>query len=117
LKYANKELASFTYTASHDLRSPIRSIVGFARMIREDSAHLLDEQSRDYLDRIIDSSDRMMQLIDDLLGYCETGKQNVHLRPVPLSQLLKQTLEQFEPRIKGIGADVSVASEMPSVSG
>ena len=84
LNEANKEMAAFTYTASHDLRSPIRAIIGFARALREDSGHLLDDENRDYLDRIITAGDRMMQLIDDLLKYSHVGKQIVQLRPVAL---------------------------------
>jgi signal transduction histidine kinase len=117
LNEANKEMGAFTYTASHDLRSPLRAIVGFASAIREDSAHLLEEESRMYLDRIIEASDRMMQLIDDLLKYSRAGKQMVHLRPVNLSDLLATTLQEFEPRLASIGADVSIAADLPGVLG
>lgn len=117
LNEANKEMAAFTYTASHDLRSPIRAIVGFARAIREDSGHLLDDENKDYLDRIITASDRMMQLIDDLLKYSRVGKQIVQLRPVPLLELFHAILQEFEPRVKSVNGQVELAPHMPRVLG
>ncbi|MGZ4971771.1 MAG: PAS domain S-box protein [Limisphaerales bacterium] len=117
LNEATKEMATFTYTASHDLRSPIRAIVGFARAIREDAAHLLDEESRLYLDRIIHASDRMMQLIDDLLKYCRVGQQAVHLRAVSIQKLIEEIFQEFEPRLKSVGGEVSMASDLPRVLG
>jgi PAS domain S-box-containing protein len=117
LNEANKEMAAFTYTASHDLRSPIRAIIGFARALREDSGHLLDDENRDYLDRIITAGDRMMQLIDDLLKYSRVGKQIVQLRPVALSPLLRATLQEFEARLKSIDGTVDIAPELPRVLG
>jgi signal transduction histidine kinase len=99
------------------LRSPIRAIVGFARAIREDSAHLLDDENRDYLDRIITASDRMMQLIDDLLKYSRVGKQIVQLRPVALSELIRATLQEFEPRLKSVDGALEVSPQLPRVLG
>lgn len=117
LNEASKEMATFTYTASHDLRSPVRAIVGFARAIREDSAHLLGEESRLYLDRIIHASDRMMQLIDDLLKYCRVGQQAVHLRAVSIQKMIEEIFQEFEPRLKSIGGEVLIASDLPRVLG
>jgi PAS domain S-box-containing protein len=117
LNEANREMSTFTYTASHDLRSPIRAIVGFARAIREDSAHLLNEENRLYLDRIIEASDRMMQLIDDLLQYSSAGKQVVHVRPVHLAETFSSILHEFEPRLKSVGGDVVMAASLPRVLG
>lgn len=117
LNEANKEMAAFTYTASHDLRSPIRAIVGFARAIREDSGHLLDDENRDYLERIISASDRMMQLIDDLLKYTRVGKQIVQLRPLALSDIFRAVLQEFEPRVKSVNGAVDLSPHMPRVLG
>lgn len=117
LNETNKEMAAFTYTASHDLRSPIRAVTGFARAIKEDSSDRLDEESRLYLDRIIHASDRMMQLIDDLLKYCRVGQQAAYSRPVAMQELISEVIQEFEPRLKTIGAEVSVAPDLPRVMG
>lgn len=117
LNETNKEMAAFSYTASHDLRSPIRAIIGFARAIREDSYEVLDQESRLYLDRIIHSSDRMMQLIDDLLRYARVGQQTVFLRPVAMQEVIEEIIEEVEPRLKAIGAKVSIAPDLPRVLG
>lgn len=117
LSETNKEMAAFTYTASHDLRSPLRAIIGFARAIREDAFDRLDEESRLYLDRIINATDRMMQLIDDLLKYARVGQQTIYCRPVATQELIGEIIQEFEPRLKTIGAEVVVAPDLPRVMG
>jgi PAS domain S-box-containing protein len=117
LNSANKEMESFTYTTSHDLRAPIRAIIGFARAVREDVGDKLDEESRTHLDRIIKAGDRMMQLIDDLLNYSRMGKQAILLRPVPLAALVQEVVQQFEPRYKTAGARIEVKGRLPRVLG
>jgi PAS domain S-box-containing protein len=115
LKAINKELESFTYTASHDLRAPVRAIIGFAQAIREDSADKLDQESRMYLDRIVTSGDRMMQLIDDLLVYCRVGRQAMHLRNIPLTEFLRELVIEFEPRLKALGGTLLISDTLPAI--
>ncbi|MDB6056330.1 MAG: putative Multi-sensor signal transduction histidine kinase, partial [Verrucomicrobiales bacterium] len=87
------------------------------RAIHEYSAHMICDESRLYLDRIIHASDRMMQLIDDLLKYCHVGQQTIYMRPVALQPLLEEIIDEFEPRIKSVGAEVGVAKDLPKVLG
>ena len=68
LEAVNKELESFSYSVSHDLRSPLRALDGFSRALLEDYSDKVDAEGKDYLDRICAASQRMGQLIDDLLG-------------------------------------------------
>lgn len=74
LKAANRELDSFCYSVSHDLRSPLRAIDGFSLMLLEDYGEQLDSEARRYLDTIRQSSERMSQLIDDLLSFSRLGR-------------------------------------------
>src|ERR1051325_4106178 len=77
LQAANKELETFSYSVSHDLRAPIRHIAGYVRLLLEGSGPLLDENGRQLLATITESARRMGDLIDDLLGFCRTGRSAI----------------------------------------
>lgn len=84
LEAANQELESFSYSVSHDLRAPLRSIDGFSQALLEDYSHVLDAEGQDYLNRVRASSQRMAELIDDLLQLSrvtrsEMVRESVHL--------------------------------------
>ena len=87
LDAANKELEAFAYSVSHDLRTPLRSIDGFSQALLEDYADNLDELGRDYLQRVRGASQRMGQLIDDLLDLSRTARREFRRAPVDLSTL------------------------------
>ncbi len=93
LDAANKELEAFAYSVSHDLRTPLRSIDGFSQALLEDYAPLLDEQGRDYLQRVRSASQRMGQLIDDLLDLSRTARREFRRGPVDLSTVAHLTYE------------------------
>jgi PAS domain S-box-containing protein len=87
LEAANKELEAFSYSVSHDLRSPLRSIDGFSQALLEDCAHKLESSERDYLDRIRAATQRMGTLIDDLLNLSRVARAELHKHRVNLSAL------------------------------
>jgi PAS domain S-box-containing protein len=87
IEAANKELESFSYSVSHDLRTPLRSIDGFSQALLEDCAGLLNEQGKDHLNRIRAASQRMGKLIDDLLGLSHTARHELRREPLDLSAL------------------------------
>ncbi|HYG90720.1 MAG TPA: PAS domain S-box protein [Azospirillum sp.] len=95
LENANRELEAFSYSVSHDLRAPLRSIAGFSQVLMEDYSANLDEEGRDYLQRIAGASRRMAQLIDDLLNLSRLSRGEVHRTPVDLSELARAVIGEL----------------------
>jgi signal transduction histidine kinase len=87
LSATNQELEAFSYSVSHDLRAPLRSIDGFSRIVQEDYAAKLDDEGRDSLARIRAAAQRMAQLIDDLLKLSRISRIELLREPVDLSAL------------------------------
>jgi signal transduction histidine kinase len=85
LESANKEMESFIYSMSHDLRAPIRTVSGFAKIIIEDYADKLDEQAKSYLNRIQNGAEKTTRLIDDLLRLSRISRQDMDLIEMDLS--------------------------------
>ena len=103
LTTTNKELEAFSYSVSHDLRAPLRSIDGFSQAILEDYGDKLDEQGKDYIKRVRIATQRMGQLIDDLLRLSRLSRAELHIEQVDLSSLARtmmKTLQNTEPSRK-----------------
>jgi light-regulated signal transduction histidine kinase (bacteriophytochrome) len=103
LEVAVKELEAFSYSVSHDLRAPLRSIEGFSRAIVEDYAEKLDEVGINYLNRIRASSQRMSDLIDDMLKLSRITRSSLHREQVDLSDLAAEVAAEIsaaEPQRK-----------------
>src|ERR1700737_4344084 len=91
---ANKELDAFSYSVSHDLRSPLRAIDGYARMLEEDYGSTLDAEGVRLLGVVRGNSHRMGQLIDELLAFSRLGREPLRTRPVQLNELVKQIVDE-----------------------
>jgi light-regulated signal transduction histidine kinase (bacteriophytochrome) len=96
LEGANSELEAFSYSVSHDLRSPLRSIEGFAQILLEDHAQGLDEEARGYLRRVRAASRRMALLIDDLLDLSRVTRSSLTRQMVDLSALAREIAAEIE---------------------
>ncbi|GAB6060989.1 PAS domain-containing protein [Desulfonatronum parangueonense] len=93
LEEINRELEAFSYSVSHDLRAPLRSIVGFSQALVEDYHDRLDETGRDYLDRVIKAGRRMGLLIDDLLKLSRVSRAELAMVNVDLSLMAREILD------------------------
>lgn len=94
----NRELASFSYSVSHDLRSPLRSIDGFSQALLEDYSDVLDAAGRDYLERVRNATQRMGHLIDDLLKLSRLTREELHRADVNLSELAAEVIADLRER-------------------
>jgi light-regulated signal transduction histidine kinase (bacteriophytochrome) len=95
LELANKELEAFSYSVSHDLRAPLRSIDGFSQILLKTCHGQLDETGRDYLQRVRRASQRMGYLIDDLLKLAQVARCTLKRELVDLSGLAEQVVEEL----------------------
>lgn len=96
LEAANKELEAFSYSVSHDLRTPLRSIDSFTEMLLDGYADQLDATGQDYLKRVRKASQRMAQLIDDLLQLSRMTRAEMHRATVDLSALARAILSELQ---------------------
>ena len=90
LTAVNNELEAFSYSVSHDLRAPLRAVDGFSQALLEDYDDLLDEMGRDFLHRIRGESQRMGQLIDDLIGLSRFTRTEMNVTTVDLSAIVRE---------------------------
>jgi signal transduction histidine kinase len=117
LQETNAELESFSYSVSHDLRAPLRSIQSFAQILLEDYAERLDAIGRDCAQRIVAAAKRMDTLTEDLLAYSRISRAAVELKPVSLEEVVDDVLTQLEAEILGQDALVTVERPLAQVMG
>ena len=116
IEAANKELEAFSYSVSHDLRAPLRHIDGFVDLLQKNGASNLDEKSRRYLNTIADSAKQMGLLIDDLLMFSRMGRVEMQKHTLNIEQLVKETIENLAPDMKGREVSWKIAS-FPQIHG
>ncbi len=95
LEAVNKELEAFSFSVSHDLRAPLRSIDGFSHALLEDYHDEIDEEGKNYLQRIRSAAQRMAQLIDDLLSLSRIGRSEINIQQVDLSKIVQQIADDL----------------------
>lgn len=114
---ANKDLESFSYSVSHDLRSPLRHISSFVSLLEEHLDGHLDDTAQKYLSTIGSSARHMSQLIDGLLAFSRLGRSAVNLTPVDFALLVDAVVSQLAHDTQGRVVDWVVASDLPVVQG
>ncbi len=99
LEAANRELEGFSYSVSHDLRAPLRAIDGFSQLFQEDYGGQFEPEAQRYLALVRQNVQRMGALIDDLLAFSRTGRQELRRQPVATAQLVQGVLQELEPDV------------------
>jgi len=112
LEAANKELESFAYSVSHDLRAPLRAIDGFCQILVTEHAPGLDGEPRRYLQRVSENTRKMGRLIDELLQFSRLGRQAMTRQPVAMADLVRQCLEELQGEREGREVEV-ILGELP----
>ena len=109
LEETNKELESFSYSVSHDLRAPLRSIDGFSHALLEDYAEQLDDVGKNYLQRVRNSAQRMSMLIDDMLSLSRVMRHELNRKDIDLGKMAQAViteLQDYEPQ-RGVDVDIT----------
>lgn len=92
----NKELETFTYSVSHDLKAPLRGIDGYSRLLLEDYADRLDEEGQYFVHTIRGATTQMAQLIDDLLSYSRLERRSLTVNPIQVREVVENALYQMQ---------------------
>jgi light-regulated signal transduction histidine kinase (bacteriophytochrome) len=101
LQSVNKELEAFAYSVSHDLRAPLRHIAGFTELLQKDAEPILDQKSRLYITKILESADRMGSLVDDLLAFSRIGRVETQKTTINLESLVRDVIAEIAPDTQG----------------
>ncbi|NEW81383.1 MAG: PAS domain S-box protein [Mariniphaga sp.] len=113
---ANKELEAFSYSVSHDLRAPLMHINGYISLLSKHLKHIIPEKEKHYLEVIADSARQMGILIDDLLNFSRTGRQEMQLTELDMNVVLKDALQVIQH--ESVGRDISwIVESLPQVNG
>ena len=99
LEAANKELEAFSYSVSHDLRTPLRAIDGFSHILLEDYTDKLDDEGKRLLSVVRDNTIRMGQLIDDILKFSRTGRLEMNLSRIDMESMAHAVFEELQPSV------------------
>jgi len=113
LERKNAELESYVHSVSHDLRSPLVSMLGFTRLLRQDYDHVFDETARHFADRIEQAGRTMNALIEDLLELCQIGAANEQRRLVDPRSVLLQLQAELKLRLEDSDAELLIPEDPP----
>ena len=115
LQAANSEMEAFSYSVSHDLRAPLRGIIGFTTILEEDYVSQLDDEARRVTAVIKSNTAKMGNLIDDLLAFSRMGRKTVEKTTIDTGELVKEIVAEFENKSKG-KVDWQIASLPNSIA-
>lgn len=110
------ELESFSYSVSHDMRAPLRSMQGYAHILMQECAEQISAECRTYLERITSATGRMDQLIQDVLTFSRVARADFDLEPVSLDALVRGILDSY-PNLQAPHAHITVEGRLPPVLG
>lgn len=115
LRAANKELEAFSYSVSHDLRTPLRSIDGFSQALLEDYGDKLDSTARDHLQRVRRAAQRMATLIDDMLNLSRVTRSELHREKLDLSAMARSIVTELQEAEPGRQVEFVIENGLSAV--
>ena len=116
LEASNKELEAFSYSISHDLRAPLRSIDGFSQALLEDCEDVLDEQGKDYLFRIRAATQRMSTLIEDLLNLSRITRREISMEKVNLTRIVRSVINELQNSQPRSNVKIKIADGLEDIA-
>jgi PAS domain S-box-containing protein len=114
LATTNQELESFTYSVSHDLRSPLRHIDAYAQILQEEFGGEMPEEATKYLTRIRNGTQNMGHLVDDLLNLARVGRQELNFKPASLRALVDEVIEEMADETKASTVEWTIG-DLPTI--
>lgn len=114
LERSNADLEQFAYIASHDLSEPLRTISGFVQLLSSRYRGKLDDQADQFIDYVVDGTERMRALIDGLLLYSRASSQEQHRRSIPLAETVRRVRSSLGPALEESGGQI-LEEELPEV--
>lgn len=114
LESANKELEAFSYSVSHDLRAPLRAIDGFSRVILEEYTDKLDDEGKRYLNIVRDNTQKMGQLIEDLLALSRLGRKEMQVSRIDMAKLAKTVFDELKEANPGRNIQLEIETLPPA---
>ncbi len=113
LQAANKELEAFSYTVSHDLRAPVRAMIGFTRILSEEHASQLSDEAQRYLRRVVDNAEKMGNLVDDLLEFSRLGRQTMNTQTAAPDKIARQVWGELAAEREGRAVEFTLGDLPP----
>jgi signal transduction histidine kinase len=110
-----REIDAFVYAVSHDLRTPMRAIKGFALALREDYEAVLDAEGKDYTRRIVEATGRLEQMLEALLNFSRIGRGETAREKIELEEYLPKLSQQWNTAVRAQGAQLEIARPLPAV--
>ncbi|MFK7979383.1 MAG: ATP-binding protein [Saprospiraceae bacterium] len=115
LAQSNQELEKFVYIASHDLKQPLCTVVNFAKLLTKEVAYSPNPESKLYLNHILDSGGRMMNLIEDVLEFSKVDKKHQQLEVIDLNQLVAEVKKLLAASLTKKNAAINIINPLPSI--
>ncbi len=116
LELVNRELGSFIYSVAHDLRGPLRAIFGFSEIMMKELTDKLDEKGKRYLSRILDGTEKMSRLIDDLLNLSNISRQEVQRREVNMSAIAASVVAELREAYPDRNVEVDTNGDITAIA-
>ncbi len=117
LEQSNKELEDFAYIASHDLKEPLRKVINFGGRLKEKYHGTFDDRGKEYLDIMVDATQRMRSLLNALLEYARINTDLPNYTTLNLNSIIQSVVEDLETSIKETNTRIEITGELPQIEG